>query len=133
MPCARAGAAAHAGGDKHHMAAGEVVERLFLRFFRRSAANIGACARTQALGKVCAQLNAPFGFRLAKRLRVRIAHQEFNAGEVGIDHIIDGIPSGAADSDHGDPWFELALDIGHRQFDCHSILSPLLQCQICRI
>ena len=48
---AGAGAAAHAGGDEHHVRAGEVVADLVDHFFGGGAADIGLRAGAEALGR----------------------------------------------------------------------------------
>ena len=63
--CAGAGAAAHAGGDEHHVRAGEVIADLVDHFLGRGAADVGLRAGAEALGHLHAHLDDAFGLRHA--------------------------------------------------------------------
>ena len=58
---AGAGAAAHAGGDEHHVRAGEMVADLVDRLFGGGAADFGLRAGAEALGDLQAHLDDALG------------------------------------------------------------------------
>ncbi len=99
---AGAGAAAHAGGDEHHVRAGDLVENFVERFLGAGAADIGLRARAQALGDARAELNAALGPGLGQRLGIGVGDDEIDAFEFGRDHVVDRIAAGAADAEHRD-------------------------------
>ncbi len=43
---------------------------------------------------------------MRQRLRIGVGDDEFDALQVGADHVVDGVAAGAADTDHGDPGME---------------------------
>ena len=86
MPCSRAargddrcgtgaGAAAHAGGDEHHVAPSSSWQDLVQRLLGGLAADLGTRTGAQALGDGDAELDAAVGERLAERLRVGVARR----------------------------------------------------------
>src|SRR3546814_18469205 len=71
-----AGAAAHAGGDEDHVAAGQVLQDLVERLFRGGPADVGPRARAQAVGQAEAELAAAVGARhLARSEERRVGQQ----------------------------------------------------------
>ena len=118
---ARAGAAAHAGGDEHHVRAVQVIGDLVDRFFGGGAADLRLGAGTETFGDRDAHLDEPFGARGRKRLAVGIGDHELAAQEARADHVVDGVAPGAAHAEHGDfrPEF---LDFRHFQIDRHDTL-----------
>ena len=82
----------------------ERLEDVIHRLFGGGTSHIGPRAGAQALGDADAELNFPFGHGLRQCLGVGIGDEEFHAFEFGLDHVVDGIASGAADADHGDAW-----------------------------
>ena len=62
---AGAGAAAHAGGDEHHVGALQRLGDALRVLERRLAADLGVGARAEALGEVRAELDLDAGARLA--------------------------------------------------------------------
>jgi hypothetical protein len=97
-----AGAAAHAGGDEHHVGAGQLFGDVAHGLFRRHAADIRAGAGAETLGHGGAQLDAPLAHRALQGLRVGVGDQEVDPLQLGADHIVDGVTPGAADADHRD-------------------------------
>ncbi len=95
---AGAGAAAHAGGDEHHVRAGEFLHDPVERVFGAGPADIGLGAGAQAF----AELDAAFGLGLGERLGVGVGDDEFDTFELGADHVVDRIAAGAAHAEHGD-------------------------------
>ena len=114
-----AGAAAHAGGDEHHVGAVEQLQDLRQRLFGRLAADLGPRAGAQALGDGDAELDAAVGQRLAERLRVGVGDDEFHAFQRGADHVVDGVSARATDADDGDARLNLGLRLRETEVDCH--------------
>ena len=96
----RAGAAAHARGDEHHVALIEEAFDLVGAFFRRCPADIGTRSGAKALRQLSADLNPMLGFGVNQRLRVGVGDQEFDAFELRGDHVVDGIAARTADPEH---------------------------------
>ena len=69
------------------------------------AADLGIGAGAQAVGDVGAELDTALGQGLGQRLGVGVGDDEFDALELGVDHVVDGVAPGAADTDDGDPRF----------------------------
>ena len=78
---APSGAAAHAGGDEHHMRACQMVANFLERLLGRGAADFGLGARAKALGDLQAHLNDPLGARRGQRLRVGVGDDEVDPDE----------------------------------------------------
>src|SRR5690606_33548771 len=66
------------------------------------AADIGIGAGAQALGDVRAELERGLGVDLVERLCIGIGTDELDAIHGILDHVLDGIASAAADTDHLD-------------------------------
>ena len=118
---AGAGAAAHAGGDEHHVRAGEMIADLVDHLLGRGAADVRLRAGAEALGDLNAHLDDALGLRQGERLRVGVGDDEIAAEQAGRDHVVDGVAAGAADTEYGDPRLELP-DIGHLEIDGHGCL-----------
>ena len=119
---AGAGAAAHAGGDEHHVGAGEMVANLVDHFLRRGRADIRLRARAEALRHLRAHLHDALRLRHRQRLRVGVGDDEIDALQPGSDHVVDGIAACATDAEDGDPRFQLA-DVRGCEIECHGCLS----------
>ena len=96
---ARAGAAALAGGDEHHVRALERLLDVVARLGRRALPDLRVGAGAQALGELVADVQLDVGVRHLERLVVGVAGDELDAGETGVDHPVHGIGSTAADTD----------------------------------
>ena len=96
---ARAGAAAHAGGDEHHVRALQGVHDAFAIFQRRLAADFRIRARAQALGDVAAELQLQLRAAVLDRLRVGVRRDEFHAVHAAVDHVRDRVAAATADAD----------------------------------
>ena len=118
---AGAGAAAHAGGDEHHVRAGEMIADLVDHFLGRGAADIGLRAGAEPFGHLHAHLDDALGLRQGERLRVGVGDDEIDTLQAGRDHVVDGIAAGAADAEHGDARLQLT-DVGHFEIDRHGCL-----------
>ena len=106
--CAGAGAAAHAGGDEHHVGAGEMIADFVDDFLRGGGADIGLRTGAEALGDLGAHLHDALRLRHRERLRVGVGDDEIDPLQPGGDHVVDGVAAGAADAEHGDPRLQLA-------------------------
>ena len=121
---AGAGAAAHAGGDEHHVRAGEMIADLVDHLLGRGAPDVGLRAGAETFGDLDAHLDDALGLRHGERLRVGVGDDEVAAQQAGRDHVVDGVAAGAADAEHGDPRLELP-DVGHFEIDGHGL--PLVR------
>ncbi|MCW0417067.1 hypothetical protein NB689_002821 [Xanthomonas sacchari] len=100
---AGAGAAAHAGGDEHHVRALQRVHDALAVFQRGLAADFRVRARAQALGDVGAELQLQLGAAVLDRLRVGVGGDELHAVHAAADHVRDRVAAAAAhanDLDH---------------------------------
>ncbi len=99
---AGAGAAAHAGGDEHHVRAADQIGDLLDPLFRRAAADLGVRARAEALGQRVAELDLVRRHVGLERLHVGVRHDELDAVEVAADHGVDRVAASAAHTDNQD-------------------------------
>ena len=118
---AGAGAAAHAGGDEHHVRACKMIADLVDHLFGGRAPDFGLRAGAEAFGDLHAHLDDALGLRHGQRLRVGVGDDEVAALQAGRDHVVDGVAAGAADTEHGDPRLEFP-DVRHLQIDGHGCL-----------
>ena len=100
---ARAGAAAHAGGDEDHVGAREELAETLLVFHRGATAHFRIGAGPEPLGQGVADLDLDLGLAGVQRLAVRVGHDEVHALEAFLDHRIDRVAAAAADTDGLDP------------------------------
>nr|WP_206542962.1 hypothetical protein [Pantoea stewartii] len=121
---ARAGAAAHAGGDENHVRAGERIAKPVHHLLRGRCTDNGLRTGAEALGDLGTHLDDALRFRHRQRLRVGVGDDEVDALQPGGDHVVDGITTRAADAEDGDPRFQLA-DVRGCQIECHGCLSRL--------
>ena len=118
-----AGTATHAGGDEHHVAAGELVEDLVQRLLGRGTADLGPRPGAEPVRDRVAELDLAVGQSGGERLRVRVARDELDPLEMRGDHVVHGVAAGAADADDRDLRLELVRD-GQTQVDRHLFCSP---------
>ena len=115
---AGAGAAAHAGGDEHHVCPEQDVVDLLDALLSRLGADAGVPAGAQPLGQLVADAQAK-GSRLdaSEGLLVGIDRYELDPPHLGLNHPVDGIPAAASATDHDDPWhaflFQLRPPVEH--------------------
>ena len=103
-----AGAAAHAGGDEHHVGAGEMIADLVDDFLGRRRADVRLRTGAEALRDLRAHLDDALRLRHRQRLRVGVGDDEIDPLQPGGDHVVDGVAAGAADAENGDPRLQLA-------------------------
>ena len=118
---AGAGAAAHAGGDEHHVRSGEVIADLVDRLHGGGAADIGLRSGAEALGRLHAHLDDALGLGGGQRLGIGVGDHEVDPLQPGGDHVVDRIAARAADAEHRDPRLQLP-DVGDFQVDAHGCL-----------
>ena len=118
---AGAGAAAHAGGDEHHVRAGEMVADFVDHLLGGGAPDIGLRAGAEALGHLHAHLDDALGLRHGQRLGIGVGDDEVDPLKPGRDHVVDGVAASPTDAEHGEPRLQLA-DVGDLQVDAHSCL-----------
>ena len=99
---ARAGAAAHAGGDEQHVAALDELDDAVAILHRRLTADFRVGAGAQALGDVAADLQCGAHLGVLERLRVGVDADEIHALEAGLHHVRDRVAAAAAHAHHLD-------------------------------
>ena len=121
---ARAGAAAHAGGDKHHMRAHHVVADFLDGLLGGGAPDFGLRSGPKALGDLQAKLDDALGLGFGQGLGIGVGNDEIDAGQAGFDHVIDRIAAGPPNAAHHDAGLELA-QFRTLQIDRHRLASPM--------
>ena len=91
---------------------------LLQRLFGGAHADLGLRAGAEAAGHAGAELDRARRAGIGQRLRVCVGGDKVDALERLLDHVVDGIPAGAADSEYRDASTELVL-VGVHQIDCH--------------
>ena len=76
---AGAGAAAHAGGDEHHVRARQVIADLVDHLLGGGPSDLGLRARAEALGHLHAHLDDALGLRHRERLGIGVGDHEVDA------------------------------------------------------
>ncbi len=100
---ARAGAAAHAGGDEHHVGILQRLGDLGAALLRTLAAHLGVAAGALTMGQLLADLNFIGGAGNVERLLIGIDRDEIHAAGPGTHHAVDHVVAAAADADDLDP------------------------------
>src|SRR5699024_7898786 len=93
------GAATLAGGDEHHVGAGDRLFDLLGVVLRRTASDLGVGTGAEATGDLAADVELDVGIAHQQRLRVRVDGDEFHASEAELDHAVDRVHAAAADTD----------------------------------
>jgi hypothetical protein len=97
---------------------GELVADLVQDLFGGSAPDLGLRARAEALGDLQAHLDDALRLGRGQRLRVGVRDHELNALQARLDHVVDGVAAGAADTEDGDVRLEFP-DVRRLQIDRH--------------
>jgi hypothetical protein len=108
---ARAGAAAHSGGDEDHVRALERGEDLVAVLERRLAAHLRIRAGAEAFGDQSAELDLGRGAVVLQRLAVGVGGDEVDAGQPGEDHRVERVAAAPADADDLDLRAEIAVHL----------------------
>ncbi len=109
---ARAGAAALARRDEHHVGAAEGLGDLVLVVFGGLAPHLGVGASAKAAREFAADVELDVGIGHEQRLRVGVDGDELGALEAHVDHAVDGVDAAAADADDLDRG-DVVLRCGH--------------------
>jgi hypothetical protein len=120
----RAGAAAHARCDEHHVTAAHRCADLLQRLFGGGLTDLGLGSGAQPFCQGDAQLNAMLGGRSRKRLRVGVGDHELGTREPGCDHVVDGVASGTADADDCDLGFHARQSLFQKLSTNHCPTRP---------
>src|SRR4051794_14766885 len=96
---ARAGAAALAGGDEHHVRALERLLDVVARLRGGALADLRVGARAEALGQPRPDVELDVRIGHLERLGVGVARDELHARQPSVDHAVDRIGPSAADTD----------------------------------
>ena len=99
---ARAGAAAGAGRDEHHVGAAQHGLDLVVLLARRLAAELRVGSRAEPAGDRVADVQGRRRGRGLQRLQIGVDRDELDALDVGLDHAVDGVDAGTADADDAD-------------------------------
>ena len=100
--CARARAAAHPSGHKHHIRATQHFNQFIMGFFGGFLADHRIAARTQTTGQFIADPHPQCGWRMDESLSIGVDGDEFNALHTGLNHPINGVRAAAAHPNHFD-------------------------------
>ena len=98
----RAGAAALAGGDEHHVGTGEMLLNLIAMRFSSLASDFRIAARAETAREFAADVDLETRVAHDERLCVGVDRDEVDSAQSGVDHSIHGVHSAATDSDHFD-------------------------------
>src|SRR3954470_10342510 len=96
---ARPGAAALAGGDEDHVRALERLLDVVARLRGGALADLRVGARAEALRQARPDVELDVRIGHLERLGVRVARDELDAGQAGVDHAVDRVGPTAADTD----------------------------------
>ena len=84
------------------------------------APDIGAGARAKTTRNRLSQLNFTFRQRMLERLRIGIARNKLAAHQIGADHVVDGVTTGTANTDHSDAGLQIAEFLGDTKIEGHT-------------
>ena len=99
---ARPGAAAHAGGDKHHVGADQTLANLIFTFQRGVASHFRLGTGAEAASPFRTDLNLIRRLGPLECLHIRIRGHEIDPAQSAGDHRIDGVAPRSSDTDHFD-------------------------------
>ena len=123
---ARAGAAAHAGGDEAHMRAHKMIADFLDGLFSSRAADLRLRASAQTFRHLQAHLDDALGLGCGERLGVGVGDDEIDPGEARRDHVVDRVAACAADAAHHDAGLEFP-EFGSLEIDRHRLASRRLR------
>ena len=99
---AGAGAAALAGGDEDHVGALQHLLDLLEVLLGRHPPDLRVAAGAEPAGEVAPDVELDVRLAHQQRLGVGVDRHELDALQAGVDHAVDGVDPGAADTDHLD-------------------------------
>src|SRR5690606_14658145 len=110
------GTTTHAGGDEHHVRAGQMIIDLVPAFLGSSPTNFRMRTSAKTFGNTHAKLDDPLRLAQRQRLRVGVGHDKIDTVQTGLDHVVNGITASAATTEHGDAGLEF-LNIRDSEID----------------
>ena len=116
---ARTGAAAHASGNEHHVAAVQVLDYLIDFLFGGCPADFRPRTGAEALCNAQAQLDLTLTFGLGEGLCIGIRHNAHDALDIRGEHVADRIAACAADPENDDTRSQFGRSFGHGKFEGH--------------
>ncbi len=126
---AGAGAPAHACRDEAHIDAFERSFDFGNGLLGGGFTHFGPRTCPKAAGDFGTKLDAAFGWRGAQRLRISIGDDEFDAFDLSLDHVGDGVAARAANPDNRDARTHI-VDHRRSDIDAHQLA---LQAQVIRM
>ncbi len=108
------------------MRPGQVIDDFLDRLLGRRRADRGPRACAQAFGRFHPHLDARVGPALLQGLRVGVGHDELDALQRLVDHVVHRVAARAAHPEDGDARLQLFPFRGHRQIECHGFARPFL-------
>ena len=121
---AGAGAAAHTGGDEHHVGVLQRLGNLVAALLRGLAAHFGVRTCALSMGQLLADLNFIGGAGYIQRLLIRVHSHELHTLGAGADHAVDHVVAAAAYADYLDVDNGLGAGL---QSKCHNV-PPAVFC-----
>ena len=94
------GTAAHTGGDEHHIGALQNLGDSSAGFLGGLSADLRLGASAHTIGELLTDLDLILAGRLIQILLVRVNNDKINAAHAGLDHTINNIVAGAADTNY---------------------------------
>ncbi len=95
-------AAAHACGDKDHIRIADGFTNGVEAFFRGTCADFRPCSGAEPAGQFLAELNFMFCAGTGKGLHIGVGANERYSSQLGVDHILYGVSTTAADAEYLD-------------------------------
>ena len=115
---ARAGAAAHAGGDKDHLRTLQRVGDLVLALLGGALADLWVSTGTAALGQLGTKLDLLGGLGVEQSLLVGVHRDELDPGQTGLHHAVDGVAAAATYADNLDIGYILHFFVENECHEC---------------
>ena len=100
---AGSGAAAHPGGDEHHLGFRQDLADPFFVFERRLASDFRIAAGAAAARDLVADLHAQRRMVVLQRLDIGIDGDEVDVAQAHLDHVVDRVAAASASADYLDP------------------------------
>ena len=123
---ARAGAAAHTGGDKDHLRTLQGVGNLVLALLGGALADLRVGTGTAALGQLGTKLDLLGGLGVQQGLLVGVHCNELDPGQTGLDHAVDSVAAAATYADDLDIGYILHFFVENECHECIPLKVKLL-------
>ena len=122
---AGARAAAHAGGDEHHVGVLQHLGDLSAALLSGLAAHLGIGAGTLSAGELLAQLDLISSGRVVQKGFISIGGDEVDALHPSLHHAVDDVVSAAAHADDLDRDYTLGPRIDSKRHNCSSYVKRI--------